>query len=583
MISFRNLIRQQRRNILLGTAIAFGAMVLIMANAFSHGISKTLFERIVRYTNGHVSVSYMRNGNLMNQVFPDGERILAAVKKAAPDADKADESIGVFGRAIGNGVADNIIMVGVDISGKLTPKELKEFQSNFKMIDGSFLALNDKSKGMPVILSEQKAKYLKVKMGDVVRARFTGVTNQAASAQLVVAGIFKPANIFMSSPVFLEMHDLKKLSGYAPHDIAAVHIMLKDPQHQAKLVANRLHDLLKPGLAVIDGTLLYKNIKTNAVMLGIKTDSASRTVTSKKIHLAFGDSAKSFGAGGVILSHTLAVSAHAVAGDTIRILWKGKFDTAGGMCKVIVTGIADSTSPLPHNSLLVNERDFYHAYYLPLPAVPKPEIMRLMPDLSHALWPALAPEYMLMKRCATTQESSQNQREMGRAKFKGIMMDVQSMYETASAILNLEFALNLITFAAGMILFFIILIGVINTLRMTIRERTKEIGTVRAIGMQKGDVRSMFIVETALLALFASVSGTALAFLAMWGLSFVIINAGDNPMGMLLVDGHLFFAPTIIATISYVAFIVFIAVATAFFPARKAANMQASDALRHYE
>jgi ABC-type antimicrobial peptide transport system permease subunit len=101
--------------------------------------------------------------------------------------------------------------------------------------------------------------------------------------------------------------------------------------------------------------------------------------------------------------------------------------------------------------------------------------------------------------------------------------------------------------------------------------------------MQKGDVRSMFIVETALLALFASVSGTALAFLAMWGLSFVIINAGDNPMGMLLVDGHLFFAPTIIATISYVAFIVFIAVATAFFPARKAANMQASDALRHYE
>ena len=35
-------------------------MVLIMANAFSHGISKVLFDQVVRYTNGHVAVTYMR-------------------------------------------------------------------------------------------------------------------------------------------------------------------------------------------------------------------------------------------------------------------------------------------------------------------------------------------------------------------------------------------------------------------------------------------------------------------------------------------------------------------------------------------
>ena len=42
-ISFRNLVRQKRRNVLLGITIAFGAMVLVLANAFSHGISKVLF------------------------------------------------------------------------------------------------------------------------------------------------------------------------------------------------------------------------------------------------------------------------------------------------------------------------------------------------------------------------------------------------------------------------------------------------------------------------------------------------------------------------------------------------------------
>ena len=67
------------------------------------------------------------------------------------------------------------------------------------MLHGSFLDLENKSVGHPVVLAEQKAKYLKVGMGDILRVRFTGVTGQASSAQLTVVGIFKPANIFMSA------------------------------------------------------------------------------------------------------------------------------------------------------------------------------------------------------------------------------------------------------------------------------------------------------------------------------------------------------------------------------------------------
>jgi ABC-type antimicrobial peptide transport system permease subunit len=209
--------------------------------------------------------------------------------------------------------------------------------------------------------------------------------------------------------------------------------------------------------------------------------------------------------------------------------------------------------------------------------------VKTLPDSAHPLFRVLAPEYMLMKREATSQAVMKQMREMGRAKYKGIMVSVQSMYETASAVLQVEFALNLITLVAGMILFAIILVGVINTLRMTIKERTREIGTVRAIGMQKRDVQHSFILETAFLALFASLAGTALAFLAMWGLSSLTIDAGENPMGMLLVNNHLFFAPTVLATIGYNVLIVGIAVVTAYFPARRAANLSAANAMRHYE
>jgi ABC-type antimicrobial peptide transport system permease subunit len=174
-------------------------------------------------------------------------------------------------------------------------------------------------------------------------------------------------------------------------------------------------------------------------------------------------------------------------------------------------------------------------------------------------------------------------REIAKLKGRGATIDVRSMYESASAVLKLESALNVITFAAVIVLFLIILIGVVNTLRMTVRERTREIGTVRAIGMQKSEVRGAFLLETAFLGLFSAVAGTLLAFTAMTALTFVKFNLQDNPLGMLLVDSHLNFSPTVTGTISYIILIVCIAVATAYFPARRASNLSAAAAFRHYE
>ncbi|HTY08813.1 MAG TPA: FtsX-like permease family protein [Candidatus Edwardsbacteria bacterium] len=579
-ISLRNLARQRRRNVLLGTAIACGAMALVLANAYSHGISKVLFERIVRYTNGHVALSYMRNGEMLNQVFPDDRRIRAAVAQAAPNALRADEAIGVFGRAIGNGVADNVIMIGVDVGGTLTEQERREFQSNFKMISGTFLALNDKSHGTPVLLAQQKAKYLNVGMGDQLRVRFYQVTNQASSATLTVAGIFKPANAFMTSPIFVSVDDLRRLAGYRAHDIAGMQLTLRDPQRTAKLVADRLHDALKPGLAVIPGDLALRGRRAPAQALGFRSDSASLVTLRQRLPLGSGDST-ALGYRGVVLAGPLAARLGARRGDTVELAWTARYDSVPGHVRLAVNGVAAAGAPLPAGALLVNERDFYKAYYGTLPDAPAPQLA--LPDSADPLWPVLAPEYVLMKRCATTDEYTEITREMGRATYKGIMVSVQSMYETASVIVQLERALNLITLSAVMVLFFIILVGVVNTLRMTIRERTREIGTVRAIGMQRGDVRNMFLLETSFLALIASAAGAAAAFLAMWGMSALTIDAGDNPLGMLLVDGHLYFAPTAAATLGYIALIVAIAAATAYFPARRAANLTAAAALRHYE
>lgn len=70
-----------------------------------------------------------------------------------------------------------------------------------------------------------------------------------------------------------------------------------------------------------------------------------------------------------------------------------------------------------------------------------------------------------------------------------------------------------------LVLLAIIIIGVMNTLWMAIRERTREVGALRAIGMQRQTVLAMFITEGALLAILSSLVGVILGVLAAYAIN----------------------------------------------------------------
>jgi ABC-type lipoprotein release transport system permease subunit len=582
-ISLRNLLRQKRRNILLGIAIALGTAILITANSFSHGISDVLFNKIVTYISGHVSVMFSENGNPYHAIFRNGEVMKDAVKKAIPDYIRVQEAIGVMTRLIGNGRADNAFMVGIDIEKRLTGKELKEFQQNFKMLDGSFLDLLDSAIENPVIVAAQKAKYIKVKKNDIVRVRYRDVYGRDQSARLTVVGIFKPANLFMTSPIFLNVHDLKRLAGYGPHDIGHLFITIKDPRKNAARAADTLHSLLTPKLAAMYGTCALKGAACGAAVMGFKGDSVSGPQLRGAVRIVEGDSAKALSKTGYVISTAMRDSLGAKVGDTCVFSYTERSGGGRITMRLPVTGVFEPRECPGANIVLVNEHDFYNAYYGNWPQEVPAAAQACLPARGSALYGAAATQWILLKRSRTTEEGERTMREIAKLKGRGTTVDVRSMYESASAVLKLESALKVITLAAVMVLFFIILVGVVNTLRMTVRERTREIGTVRAIGMQKNEVRATFLLETFFLGLASAVTGTVLAFAGMAGLSLVKFNVQDNPLGMLLVDGHLNFAPTVLGTGLYIILIICIAVATAYFPARRASNLSAAVAFRHYE
>ena len=96
---------------------------------------------------------------------------------------------------------------------------------------------------------------------------------------------------------------------------------------------------------------------------------------------------------------------------------------------------------------------------------------------------------------------------MSREDWTGQKLDVTTWEDEISFVTWTLTALYWLTGLLLAILIAIVIIGIMNTMWIAIRERTREIGTLRAIGMQRGSVLWMFLLESLMLGLFASTAG----------------------------------------------------------------------------
>jgi ABC-type antimicrobial peptide transport system permease subunit len=77
----------------------------------------------------------------------------------------------------------------------------------------------------------------------------------------------------------------------------------------------------------------------------------------------------------------------------------------------------------------------------------------------------------------------------------------------------------------------IVAVGVLNTILMTVLERTREYGVLRAIGVRPGQVTRLVIYEVVVMSLMAILVGLALSLGANYWLSVTGVSIGEFTYG----------------------------------------------------
>ncbi|MCG8401133.1 MAG: FtsX-like permease family protein, partial [Firmicutes bacterium] len=148
---------------------------------------------------------------------------------------------------------------------------------------------------------------------------------------------------------------------------------------------------------------------------------------------------------------------------------------------------------------------------------------------------------------------------------------LESMQKTAAGIQR-------VLGAIGAVALLVAAIGITNTMVMSIYERTREIGVMKVIGASLGDIRKLFLFESGMIGFFGGVVGVAFSYGVSYLLNttgFVLFDTGRMQGGA----GNTSIIPLWLAA-SALAFSSLIGLISGYYPARRAMNLSALEAIK---
>ncbi|WIG96120.1 FtsX-like permease family protein [Myxococcus sp. SDU36] len=291
------------------------------------------------------------------------------------------------------------------------------------------------------------------------------------------------------------------------------------------------------GLAEPDTVLLFeKQAKKLNVQVGESVTLAAQTLR---------------GASNTVDARVVAIAADMgmlsdfgifVPADTLRSLYQFKSDTAG--------------------ALLLYLKDIQH-----VPAV-QARLRQTLTAAGHTVMDH-DPRAFFMKFETVNREAWTGQR-----------LDITNWEDEISFITWTLTALNSLTGVLIFVLMVIIGVGIMNTLWIAIRERTREIGTLRAIGMQRTRVLLMFVFEALLLGTLGTLAGASAGLVLCLAVNAMAVHVPEV-VAVFIMSDTLNLAVHPSSILGAMAFITACTTAISLIPSFLAARLKPVTAMHH--
>ncbi|MGD1822795.1 MAG: ABC transporter permease [Pleomorphochaeta sp.] len=156
-------------------------------------------------------------------------------------------------------------------------------------------------------------------------------------------------------------------------------------------------------------------------------------------------------------------------------------------------------------------------------------------------------DFMAMRMSMFSSDSEQE--------WEGTRFNITNLTDYTSAVLTIINIINVIAYVIFFIMLLITMIGLINTFRLIMNERVLEIGTMRAMGLQKKNVKKLFQLEGILIALKGVPYGLIAELVITRIVGLITLNPEQTALSLLLRNNKVYF-PINIGFIIFVAILV---------------------------
>jgi putative ABC transport system permease protein len=129
----------------------------------------------------------------------------------------------------------------------------------------------------------------------------------------------------------------------------------------------------------------------------------------------------------------------------------------------------------------------------------------------------------------------------------------------------------------GIVAFAISFLGMVNTLTVSLLERTSEVGLMKVLGVKKNEIRSIFITESMLIAFLGGMLGILFGIIGGYVVSFIVYLLSISRGVDFIMVSHfpVYLVLLVICCITVLGFL------TGLYPTNRAVKIPPLDALRY--